>query len=308
MATVQQIRNDVVQACQLSGVQYSEAIIDRVFLYFGDKFTTQSIDLKTTMQPLPKRGFYFRYLEENNSCLAWERACQSGLLTPKGHPVDRLIPEIYETFPLLVDGIDFDVNYGLAKIWLFTKGCIPVEEAVKISCLPKIAKECLGLFQEHDLNKVSIFAADYQHNSTNLYFPPDSKIHQNPRFHQSFLKSLNFQLPSEDVLNLFVRTAGIAVTFSWESNAIERVCFYVPGFKRAQAAAYGDLSTSNFILNCPSLAADPDAILGWSFGPKESSKTYVKVEIDYTGDILDVFAKSVIEDMANLEKKMTILC
>jgi Aromatic prenyltransferase Orf2 len=292
MTDVQCIRNDVVRSAQLSGVAYSEATIDRVFESFGDKFTHQIVDFKTTTKPLPKRGFYFRYMEENEECFAWNRACKSGLLPNQNRQVDRLVPEIYENFPLMADGIDFEVNYGLSKIWQFTKDVFPVEQAFKIDSMPNSLIYNANFFKKHHLNTLCIFGADYQHNSMNLYFQADSKSHKTSHFYRNILQDLNFTVPSDSTLELFTKTGGISVTLTWDSNKIERVCFYIPGFKRENISAYSDSSMMKFVSKCPSLVREPDFILGWSFGLKDRSGTYLKLEIDYSGNVLSLFGKA----------------
>lgn len=292
MTEVQRIRNDVFRAAQLSGVDYSEAIIDRVFESFGDKFTNQIVDLKTTTKPLPKRGLFFRYMEENENCFAWDRACQSGLLPNQGRQVSRLVPEISENFPLMADGIDFEVNYGLSKIWQFTKSFLPIEEAFKISSLPKSVITYTKFFEKYYLRHIRIVATDYQNNSMNLYFHVDHPKQKDVFFYKSFLQDLNFKEPSDELLQQLVNTVEIAVTFTWKSPAIERVCFYIPGFTRKTASTQLDnLSIKNFIVKCPILLDSPNLILGFSFGKAESNRIYTKIDIDYNGKTVPLFLK-----------------
>ncbi|HIK30783.1 MAG TPA: hypothetical protein IGS17_13750 [Oscillatoriales cyanobacterium M59_W2019_021] len=286
-----QIQSDIITGAKLANVEYSESVIGQILDIFGDKFSQQVIDLKTTTKTRKKRGFYFRYLEENSHGFAWERAKTSKILVNQNRAVDRLVPEIYDTLSLLADGVDFEVNYGLTKIWQFPKTSLSVEAALKISSLPKSVHLYTEFFNKYHLDIIHLFAADYQNNSMNLYFTIVHPDYKTPQLYRNLLSELNFEIPSYEVLEILTQTGSMAFTFNWTSCAIERLCCYIGGFNRKNTPKNIDPLVTTFVQNCPSLVTDPDFILGWSFGSKESSGTYLKMEIDYSGNVVSFFYK-----------------
>lgn len=290
MIDVNQIKKDTIQGAKLLGVRYSQNLIDQVFDEFEDKFAHHIVDFKTTNKVVEKRGLFFRYLEENRSCIAWDRANQSQLLPKMNREVDRLIPEMYETFPLMADGVDFEVNQGLVKIWLLTKGHFPVEEAFKVPSLPKSVIAHREFFKKYHLDTLHIIAADYYHNSMNLYFVvyhPDQKT---PDFYKKLLQDQNIEIPPNKILELCSQTVEIAVTFNWKSSTIERLCCYVPGFTRDTLPQDIDPLFTQFSRECPSLVENPSTVPGFSFSPKGG--TYIKLDLDYNGQMVPLFLKS----------------
>lgn len=286
------IKTDVFQAANSLGVKYSKSIIDEVFNSFGEKFVHHIVDFKTTTKPHPKRGFYFRYMEENDGLSAWKLASQSKLLVNQGRPVDRFIPEIHQIYPSWADGVDFEVNYGLSKVWLFPKGYLPLEDTFQLSSLPQSIKKYKSLFRKHHLDFVCLFAADYQHESMNLYFHVNSPEQRTTHYYKKLLTDLNCLIPDFQTLEILTNTIEIAMTFNWHSDQVERLCFYTPNLEDETVFSCVGSEMKKFIQTCPTAIENSNICLGWSFAPQKPASTYLKVDIDYNGKTSQLLLKT----------------
>jgi hypothetical protein len=287
---INRMQTDVVHTAKSLGAEYSEKIIEKIFQAFGDRFIGNPFMIRTTTKQSQKAGCNFRYLEEYEYCLAWEIAKKSGFISDQGRAVDRLVPEVFEAFPMLMYGVDFEVDSGLAKIWYLTKGIYAVEQAFKIPSLPKSVAAHADFFEKFHLDALFAFAFDFQHNSINLYFDPYHSEHKTSLFYKELLQYLEFNLPSDEVLQYLINTAEIGVTFHWSLTRIERICFYVPFLNRETVPPNLDPLITKFAQLSPASMDNPSFILGWSFGPQEGKGTYIKIDVNYN-DGMPLFFK-----------------
>nr|5Z43_A Chain A, AmbP1 [Fischerella ambigua UTEX 1903]5Z43_B Chain B, AmbP1 [Fischerella ambigua UTEX 1903]5Z44_A Chain A, AmbP1 [Fischerella ambigua UTEX 1903]5Z44_B Chain B, AmbP1 [Fischerella ambigua UTEX 1903]5Z45_A Chain A, AmbP1 [Fischerella ambigua UTEX 1903]5Z45_B Chain B, AmbP1 [Fischerella ambigua UTEX 1903]5Z46_A Chain A, AmbP1 [Fischerella ambigua UTEX 1903]5Z46_B Chain B, AmbP1 [Fischerella ambigua UTEX 1903]AHI58884.1 FidP1 [Fischerella muscicola UTEX 1829]AHB62774.1 AmbP1 [Fische len=293
MNDVNRIRTDIINVAKTFGAEYSEKVLDEVFQVFGEQFADNSFMIRTSNKQPDKLGCYFRYHEEDESQLglAWDIARKSGLLSDQGRPVDQLIPEICETFPIMADGVDFDVKHGLAKIWQSIKGVVPVQDAFKLS-LPASVTTHSDFLKNHHLDALYAFGIDYHHSSVNLYFDTYHPKHHTSEYYKNLLQDLQFQPPSDELLELLTNNGEIALTFNFASPRIERLCFYLP-FLNREAVPQNLLNPllKKYINEAPALVDNPGFILGWSFGPQGGKGTYTKVDVDYHGRTVPLFMK-----------------
>lgn len=290
MSNLERVRSDIIDMAKSVGVPYSVTTIDRVLGAFGDQFVDNVIDLKTTNKSPQKRGFYYRYIQDTDpSNPALDIALKSGLLKLQGHPVDKLVPEIYEKLPLMGDGVDFEANYGMAKIWQFTTRPLSRQEVFSIASLPQSLRDHEAFFEKYKLDQISLFATDYEHRSMNVYFRTNHPEHHTPEFYREMLNELEFPVPSDEVLEILHNVACIAFTFDWDSPHIHRLCPYVPGFTRATLPTHIDPVLATFVDEGKTLLEEPTYIVSWSFGVEGG--TYLKVEIEYNGNLMPFFMK-----------------
>ncbi|MGB7272896.1 MAG: aromatic prenyltransferase [Geitlerinemataceae cyanobacterium] len=311
MLNINTLRGDIINTAGILGVPYSENVIDRVLNAFGSQFSHQAVDLKTTTKSLPKRGLYFRYFrdledDKNPSCLAREIAKTTGLLIGVNQESDRLMSEIYETFPLMADGADFEVNRGFEKIWLFPKCHLSLDSIFKIKSLPSSIIHNATFLKQHNLDTVNLFGSDYYHNSANLYFVVNHPDCQTSKFYKTLLKDLQFDIPEDSSLELLVNTGAIAFTFNWTSSKIERICCYIGGFTRETLPQDINKTLNKFVENCPASVSDPNFILGYSFGLKGGSGNYIKIEVDYNGKVMPLHANCLNPSRNNAVGNLTL--
>ncbi|TFI51855.1 hypothetical protein BLD44_024040 [Mastigocladus laminosus UU774] len=293
MNDVNRIRTDIVNVAKTFEAEYSEEVIEKVFQAYGDKFTNHSFLIRTSNKQLHKLGCNFRYQEEDERDvgLAWDIARESGLLSDQGHPIDKLVPEICESFPVMADGVDFHVKHGMVKIWEILKGIFPVEQAFNIPSLPSSFIAQAEFFKKYHLDALCAFAVDYYHNSINLYFDTYHTQHHTSQFYKNLLQSQQFQLPSDELLELLVNNGEIAVTLNWSSPEIERMCFYLAFPTREAVPQHIDPLLTKFIQECPASVDNPGFVLGCSFGPQGGKGTYIKIDVDYNNLAIPLFTR-----------------
>ncbi len=189
-----------------------------------------------------------------------------------------------ERFPALGYGVDFEAVRGLVKIWQFIDGAYDPEALLALPAMPRSYRPSLPILHELGLDSATIVGADFVNASINLYFRPSQPSHMTGQLVTDFCEKLGFQRPSLAAQAHAARTGCIGVTYGWESAAIERLCFYVPGFTRDSVDQ--DPHLRHFAANVPAIVDDPHFIIGWSHG---AHGTYLKIEDDYTGDVSSIF-------------------
>ncbi len=309
MNDVNRIRTDIVNVAKTFGAEYSESVLEEVFQVFGNQFVDNSFMIRTSNKQLGKLGCYFRYHEEDEQYLGlgWDIARKSGLLFDQGRSVDRLVPEICETFPVMADGVDFDAKHGLVKIWQSLRGVVPVEKAFKLPSLPKSVTAHADFFKKYHLDALYAFGIDYHRNSVNLYFDTYHPEHHTSEYYKNLLLAQQFQPPSDELLELLVKNGEIALTFNFSSPRIERMCFYLPFLTRE--AVPQDLLNPllrKFVEEAPALVDNPGFILGWSFGPQGGKGTYIKADVDYHGRTVPLFVKVHSQPLPAAEVALTL--
>jgi hypothetical protein len=288
MTIVNRIRTDVVNVAKSFGAEYSEAVIDQIFQGFGEKFTNAGFAIRVQNKRNQKVDCNIRYGEAKENCLAWDIARESGLLSDQGHPVDKLIQEMFQAIPAIAYGADFDINYGLVKIWHLPK-IVPVEEAFKIPSLPKSVNAHIDFFKKYHLDALCALTVDYRNKSTNLYFDAHHPEQRTTQFYKNILQSQQFQVPSDEVLEILVNCPEIAVTFNWSSPRIERMCFYTAFVNRETVPQHINPVLKKFAQEAPALLDNPGFLVGWSFGPDAKKGTYIKIDVDYHGLVVPSF-------------------
>lgn len=290
---VQDLRNrslstllrDLIAAADLTGVSYSEETLRRVLTTFQHGFLEHSFQIRSTTKPQDKRDLCFRYLDLATREHPFDRAVSHGELTPTLHPIFRWLPEVAERFPALGYGVDFEAVRGLVKIWQFIDGAYDPEALLSLPAMPRCFRPSLPVLRELGLDAATIVGADFINASINLYFRPSRPSHSTGELVTKACEHLGFRPPSIVAQAHAARTGCIGVTYGWESAAIERICFYVPGFTRDSVPDHDPL-LRRFAAEVPALVDDPHFIVGWSHG---SRGTYLKIEDDYTGDVGAVF-------------------
>ncbi len=277
--------NDLVTIAELTGVGYSEETLRRVLATFENGFLNHSIQIRSTTKPVDKRDLCFRYLDLESREHPFDYAVEHGEIVPGAHPIFSWLPEVAERFPALGYGVDFEALRGLVKIWQFIDGAYDPEALRALPAMPRSFEPSLPILQELGLDSATIVGADFVNGSINLYFRPSAPSHTTGQLVTDFCERLGFQRPSLAAQAHAARAGCIAVTYGWESDAIERLCFYVPGFTREGVPAHDPL-LRRFAANVPAIVDDPHFIVGWSHGARG---TYLKIEDDYTGDVSSIF-------------------
>lgn len=286
--SLERLAGDLIAAAELTGVEYSQEAIQRVLRRFEDGFLRRSVQIRTTTHPIGRRELCFRYLDLESGRHPLSIAVDSGELVPTEHPVFGWLRRLEERFPPLGYGADFEVRHGLAKIWTFLAGAHEPRALLELPQMPRAFRSSLALLRELHLESVTIVGVDYLRRSINLYFRPSHASHHGPELVTRACARLGFAAPSERAQAHAARTGCIGFTYGWDAAEIERICFYVAGFRRDEVPDHHPHLRA-YAAVVPAFAADPRFILGWSHGRGGS---YLKLEDDYTGDVTEVFRVS----------------
>ena len=186
-------------------------------------------------------------------------ALSNGLATKTDHPVDALLSDIRERFPVDCYGIDFGVAGGFKKTWSF----FPPDDLQKLSRLaeipsmPRSMAENVEFFARLGLeDKASLIGIDYRHRTMNVYFGEPPAECFEPDTVRSILREVGLPDPSEQMLRLGEEAFGIYVTLSWDSLKIQRVCLAVMTQDPTTLSTRLDPKIEHFAKNAPCTAAD----------------------------------------------------
>jgi hypothetical protein len=280
-----QMRDDIIKAAELAEVPYDRDVIRRVLQAYGDFFGGSAVTFVTSTRPEGKRGLSVRYVELQVPHDPYAIALAEGFITPKGEPIDALLPEIRSRYDILGYGVDMEVGYGLAKIWVFIRPPQPIERAYGLSSLPQSVRSHADYFSRHGLDIMSLFALDYRHRSTNIYFMVKEPGQFTPDMIGKMIGDLDLEVPSREILEYCTNTITIYPTFNWESTAAERLCLGMAAPTPEMVPTQLHPLIERYTRQVPILSQR--RIFIFSVTPARD-ETYIKIESDYTGSMVEL--------------------
>ncbi|MFI5687576.1 aromatic prenyltransferase [Streptomyces sp. NPDC051636] len=156
-------------------------------------------------------------------------ALANGLTESTDHPLHSLFAEVVERTDAVGHGIDFGASHGFKKIYVLysPNDMEPLSTLADLPSMPKSLAGNYDFFARHGMGgkQLMMFALDYQHRTVNVYInglSAESLTEQNLR---SVFRDLELPEPSERLLKLGERAAGVYATLSWDSPKVERFCF-----------------------------------------------------------------------------------
>ncbi|RII13457.1 Aromatic prenyltransferase Orf2 [Streptomyces sp. YIM 130001] len=164
-------------------------------------------------------------------------AVHKGITPATDHPVGSLLADLEDKMPFLAHGIDFGVVGGFKKTWTF----LPMTDLQNLATLidtpsmPKSLAENIDFYKRYGLDdKLSMIGVDYPSRTVNIYFLGAPAECREPETVRAMLKDLGLPEPSERMLEMAQRAAGIYTTLSWDSPNIHRITFatMVPDFRQ----------------------------------------------------------------------------
>lgn len=281
------LADDVRTFAELIGAPCDPAVVARTLETFAIGFRHCPIELRTTFKAGGPSDLSFRYVDPKGTHDPWRLAVDAGVLSAGERPVDRLIPELQARFRIFGYGVDATAEYGLEKIWPFFDKAYPLEDAFAVTALPPSMARSEPWLRRHGLTHLSIIAADFRSATTNLYFLiRDRSFYDQPRLAQ-MIAELGFAVPDGAVL---ARNAGapiINVTYSWRSDAVERLCFYVLAPTAGEVPVDQHPMMRRVVEQAPVLG-ERMFVVGSAF---YAGGAYTKLEIDYTGNAVPLLQR-----------------
>lgn len=286
MHDMKRMYDDTVSAAKLCDAPYSEAVIQQMFDTFKGGFSRGAVQFRSTNKSRPRLDV--RYEDIGSSERPLDIARNAGLLVDTGGEIDKLMPGFYDHLPYLGDGVDFDAETGFAKLWFFPKGFQPVDSMYDIPGMPESVKAHKWFYDKHKLSLVYILGVDYLNQSMNIYLLFDRPEHHTSAVLQEMTDDLGFDVPDPAMIEYSQPALSAALTYTWDSPKVERICYYVSFPNRAATPTDLDPMVATFVNDVPALA-DSSYLASWTFGSKGS---YLKVENDYTGNVGEVIVSA----------------
>ncbi len=280
-----QMKDDIIKAAELAEVHYDRDVIRSVVQAYGDFFAGSAVTFVTSTRPEGKRGLSVRYVELQVPHDPYAIALAEGFITPKGDPIEALLPEIRSRYDILGYGVDMEVGYGLAKIWVFIRPPQPIERAYELSWLPESVRNHAGYFSRHGLDIMSLFALDYRHRSTNIYFMVKEPGRFPPAGIGEMVGDLDLEVPNQEILKYCSNAVTIYPTFNWESAAVERLCLGMAAPTPESVPTHLHPLIERYTREVPILSQR--RIFIFSITPARDG-TYIKIESDYTGTMAEM--------------------
>lgn len=282
-----QFLQDLRTAAAAIEAPFDEARVRQSLDVFDAELRRCVVQLKATCRA--GSGLYYRFFYK------WERdltalAQQHGLL-PAGHSelIDLQTDVLQHCRGATRAGLDLDTGFGLAKVWTFTGGPMPVAEVSKLETMPASVRAHADFFRRHGLRHVFFVASDFQQESMNVYFGLEDDC-RNERWLRQLLAETGGEPADQGLYEAMLRSlavsAGVGMTFFYDRPELGRWCLYglnVPCTNAQAAALLPPLAPrlERFRDMAPTLNQRPQFNAAWSFGP---AGFYTKLEKSYARD------------------------
>lgn len=280
LTTLEDLMADVQRAADIIEVPVADITWD-IMRAYEEGFTEETVGFRITTQAERELNVRYQSLKPQDP---YSVAVEHGFLMPTDHPVFDLVPELIAKRPDAGYFIDLGVTHGFEKIWGFFIKPFTIEEVCALKAMPPSVPAHMDLYKKHGLNWLGIIAVNYPSRTTNLYWLNGS-FDTSPEIAAQIVVDCGFPRPS-DFDNVFNSDGlGMYMTFSWDSDRIERISFCQGGPADVIPAHWPPL-THQFAAEVPLRAAERSFTLCTAYG--HGHPDYVKIEGDYHNSIKDV--------------------
>lgn len=280
-----QLVEDIGKLCNLVGIKHEEQKIREVLSAYEPFFKGSPLSIRTTTKPIGKRDVSSRYVElmMPHEVDPYETALEKGFIEKNGHPIHSLNTEIPETFQIMGYGVDLDARVGLAKIWPFI---VPdsIEPLFSMKYFPESINNYESYFKDHNLTIFSVFALDFLHNTTNIYFMLKNPSKNSVEACTALVEEIGFEPASKEVMEKCSEAAHLNYTFSWDSDIIQRLCFGMTCDSPEEVPVHLHPLMEKYVEASPFQSKKRKFIYGVTFKP---DGRYYKIETDYNGTMAD---------------------
>ena len=273
----------IVETADIAGVPYNEDLVRDVLDAYCDFYCGSAVTFVTNTRPNGERTLSIRYVDFGMPHDPYAIARANGFIVPKGDPIDGFLEEIRSQFPLLGYGVDLEVNRGLTKIWVFLQTPQPVEQSFALPSLPDSIRDHKNYFDRHQLHYMSLFALDYYHQTTNIYFMIRQPGHATTGKIEKMVGELGLEIPERPLLDYCKYAVTIYPTFNWQSPHAERLCMGMAAGGAQNVPCHLHPLLETYTQNVPILS--PERLFIYSVTPGRKGH-YIKIENDYTGTMI----------------------
>ena len=277
LITLEDLMADVQRAADIIEVPVADITWD-IMRAYEKGFTEDTVGLRITTKKRRELNVRYQSLAPQDP---YSVAVEHGFLTPTDHPVYAICPELIRMRPEAGYFIDLGVTHGFEKIWGFFTNPLTIEEVCAMETIPASVPAQMDLFKQYGLNWCGIIAINYRARSMNLYWM-DGSFDTSPEIAGQLVVDSGFPRPS-DFDNAFnSKGLGMYMTFTWDSDRIERISFCQGGPAEAVPAHWPPL-VHKYAAEVPLRASERGFALCTAYG--HGHDDYVKIEGDYHGTI-----------------------
>jgi hypothetical protein len=278
---------DLRRTAQALQAPFEESTVRRTLEVFDSELRRCVVQLKATSKA--NTGIYYRFFYK------WDRdltslARENGLIPTGNEPICDLQADVLENCTGATRaGLDLETGFGLAKEWTFTGGPTQIDTMLSLKTLPDAVRDHLPFFHRHGLRHVFFVCSDFQQGSMNVYFGLEEDC-RNENWLQRLVDETGGgpEDPADYrrmVASLAV-SAGIGTTFYWDRKEMGRWSLYALNVPRGDLVGDSELPVlpdrlRRFLKDAPTLNADPQFNVAWSFG---KAGFYTKLEKSYAKD------------------------
>lgn len=280
-----QMVKDISIICNFTRVAFNEEAIWRTLNAYEKFFRGAPISMRTTTKPAEKRDVAVRYVEffVPHNPDPYTTAVNKKLIEKNGHPIHDMIVEVINTFDIMGYGVDIDATSGLSKIWPFI---VPgsIDPIYTMKSIPESMKNYREYFDKHGLTAFSLFAFDFLHNTTNIYFmlkQPARSLYESTI---ALVEDLGFKPASSEIMESCRKAVHLNFTFNWTSEKLERLCFGMACDDPKEVPVHLHPLMKEFVEETPLQSKSSKFIWGVTFTNKGF---YYKIENDYNGAMVD---------------------
>ncbi|MFW9969061.1 MAG: aromatic prenyltransferase [Candidatus Odinarchaeota archaeon] len=282
---LEQMVKDIHILCDLTKIDFNENAVWKALNAYKKFYSGSSLSIRTTTKPIEKRDVSVRYVEMMipHNPDPYSTALSEGLIEENSHPIHKMILETLNTFDIMGYGVDIDARKGLSKIWPFI---IPgsINPLFSMKYIPGSIKNNENYFKRHGLTTLALFAFDFLHYSTNIYFMLKNPSTATSEKCNALVEDLGFEIASEEVMELCCNAAHLNYTFTWHSQKVERLCFGMVCQNAREVPIHLHPLIKDFVEKSPFQSDIHKFIYGVTFTPKG---IYFKIENDYNGTMVD---------------------
>ena len=278
------LHRDLAATAALIDVKFDGEKTSRILDVFEVGFTAQPVEMRTTTKPAEKRGLSYRFVDfagQYDDPLAV--AIEAGMVDGSSR-VATLAREAAQG-ELMGWGVDAEVSRGIEKIWPFLgKSRSLADVRTHLPSIPDAVVKSIEPLLEHGMRQYSIVAADFEHETCNLYFPLQDRSSVTLSNFRSLAEALGLQVDA-GLLEYMTHGLFANFTYNWKSDEVQRFCVYVPAPTPADVPSLPEPIPS-MVAKAPFASETRAFIMGPTLTRGEP---YVKIETDWSGTIMGVF-------------------
>ena len=275
---------DVRVIAEKCGAEVREDKLLPVLDCYRDIFESSAIYVKTTTKDRSPRELYVRPGHPERWFNLAAMAKDHGLADFYDNPAYQTYTSICNRFKNLGLGsmVDISVQGDILKFYAFlTPKTKPINRLRGCKNIPNSIFKNSALLESWGFRRFAIFGVNLVDNSFNFYYYINPSKFGRDKI-KTMLSALDFEMPSEEMLEQMQDAAMLYLTFTHANNRIERVCFTRVYEDSMEEAVELVPFLKDYIEEAPIESSKRNLLLGFAFNKQGH---YLKAELDYKASL-----------------------